>query len=229
MNTKIQTLTLSGPDENTSIESLGRLIDDFPFVELGILISATPEGRNRYPGLDWVSRVVAEFGQRCAIHICGHAARDLFLTGGLDRILQAGGGRVQLNGKISPLLAFQAACKVPSLITQHNPDNEACKALPLSNHSLLIDSSAGNGITPREWPDLGDLSRPVGRAGGLGPDNLVDQLADFHRVAGTGAWVDMEAKLRDKNDLFDISRARACATIFQEFLEAFDLQPQESQ
>ena len=57
--------------------------------------------------------------------------------------------------------------------------------------------------------------RSHGYAGGLGPDNLAVELASIKAVASSGWWVDMESKLRDEHDKFDVGRAEQCAAIFE--------------
>lgn len=75
-----------------------------------------------------------------------------------------------------------------------------------ANIAGLFDLSHGAGILPSEWPE------PVagllcGYAGGLGQDNIADQLDKIKSVASIGSWVDAEAKLRnDTTDAFDLDK-----------------------
>lgn len=87
--------------------------------------------------------------------------------------------------------------------------------MPVANYALLIDGSGGRGISPSSLGML-DTPKAVGRAGGLGPDNLADELQSYSLSARSGAWVDMEGKLRkivDSLDWFDIEAAQRCAEI----------------
>lgn len=101
------------------------------------------------------------------------------------------------------------------LITQHNAGNADIWPVLQSadrsdgrtgRHQLLMDASGGRGASPEAWP------RPIagvfcGYAGGLGPDTV---LTDLHRIAevvGDGViWIDMEGRLRDAADRFDLDR-----------------------
>lgn len=55
----------------------------------------------------------------------------------------------------------------------------------------LFDTSSGFGILPEKWPELlPELY--CGYAGGLGPDNLQEQLEKIESVIGDNEiWVDM--------------------------------------
>lgn len=78
----------------------------------------------------------------------------------------------------------------------------------------LYDTSAGRGVLPEHWPvpmyRSHDPSQPGpmvyhGYAGGLGPDNLRDELVRIDAAAGDcRVWVDMETRVRSHDDqLFD--------------------------
>ena len=101
------------------------------------------------------------------------------------------------------------------LITQHNPANaDLWPALQSADradgrgprHQLLMDASGGRGVSPEEWP------RPIaggfcGYAGGLGPDRILADLDRIAEVTGDGViWIDMEGRLRDAADRFDLER-----------------------
>lgn len=207
----ITRITLTGADERTPLDGLQRLVETYPGVEIGLLYTANPDGRNRYPSLPWIHQAARSLSGRVAIHVCGGAARNELLRGEL-RSLTAHAPRVQVNGHVSidelPLLARQAG----TLITQHNEHNAALVHQSVAKHSLLIDASGGRGISPTQW-DRPVTTKPVGRAGGLGPHNLLDELENFAPVAEPGSWVDMENRLRT-NDWFDIDLALRCAAIF---------------
>jgi len=73
-------------------------------------------------------------------------------------------------------------------------------------HHILMDASGGRGRSPDNWP------RPItgvacGYAGGIGPDTIE---ADLDRIAGAVGdgviWIDMEGRVRDEVDRFDLDR-----------------------
>jgi hypothetical protein len=92
----------------------------------------------------------------------------------------------------------------------------------------------GAGILPREWPkpiylDVhpGDdgcgvqQHRYHGYAGGLGPDNLAEQIplilaaaAGNEHTAEGRIWIDMETRVRSSDDrTFDLAKVRRCLEI----------------
>lgn len=208
----INTITLTGADERTSLDELLELTRLYPEVEIGLLYTETPDGRNRYPSMNWLLRTAQLLSGRIAVHVCGSGARRKLLSGDL-RSLISHAPRVQVNGRIDEDELHVLARHVGTLITQHNDINEGLMAIPIRNHSLLIDASGGRGISPDSW-DVLMTQKPVGRAGGLGPDNLVSELEAFAVDAHVGSWVDMEGKLRT-DDWFDLDTAHRCAATFR--------------
>lgn len=81
--------------------------------------------------------------------------------------------------------------------------------LKLLEFQMLYDVSGGKGIQPRTWhPPVEGVM--CGYAGGIGPDNVVEILKKIGDVAGeTPFWIDMETKVRDEADRFDISKTEA--------------------
>jgi hypothetical protein len=60
---------------------------------------------------------------------------------------------------------------------------------------------------------------PCGFAGGLGLDNLEDQLERLATVAGDRAiWIDMESKIRSEADEFDRDKVRRCLEIARRYV-----------
>lgn len=98
----------------------------------------------------------------------------------------------------------------------------------------LFDVSGGAGILPSEWPkpiylDVhpGEHGMGVeqhayhGYAGGLGPDNLAEEISKIlAAAAGTEhtqegrIWIDMETRVRSNDDRqFDLAKVRKCLEI----------------
>lgn len=209
----IQRITLTGADERTQIEDLAHLLDDFPEVEIGLLYTATPEGRQRYPSRIWLAQAARALSGRVALHICGRDARRELL-GGLLSDLTRHAPRVQVNGRLEVAEVEVLARLVGTLITQHNAANASLVQAVALNHALLVDSSGGRGVSPHAWV-APKTDKVVGFAGGLGPDNIQVEYTRIEWVAKPGAWLDMEGKLR-VNDWFSLSMAHRCAQLFQE-------------
>lgn len=214
----IERLTLTGADERTDIDQLAQLAAECPRLELGLLYTATPEGRNRYPSRAWLSAAAARLSGRVAIHVCGRAARAELITGEL-RDLTAHAPRVQVNGALGIRELLACAQQVATLITQHNAVNAPLVEVDLPNHALLVDASGGRGLSPQDWlPPV--TTKAAGFAGGLGPDNLAGEMQRITAVARPGAWIDMEGKLRTPaldvvgGDWFDLGLARLCVEGF---------------
>lgn len=200
-------ITVTGADEKTPIEILKELD-----AEIGLLYTETPNGRNRYPSKDWIIETSSQI-KRLAIHICGSKAREQLVSRRLDDFVQYS-QRIQVNGTLT-LKELNTICKrYPDkiIITQFNNSNHTLTDLDLENHSMLVDSSGGRGKSPESWIRP-DVDKPIGFAGGLGPDNLREELSKM--PIKNSWWVDMEGKLRD-NDWFSVEKASEVIKIFNE-------------
>lgn len=210
-------ITLTGADEETVIDDLVSLVAAIPMVEIGLLFTATPEGVNRYPSMDWLTMAASALSGRCAIHICGGGARAMLLAGELSKLTRHA-PRIQVNGVVGLGELANLAAQVDTLITQHCLANEGLVLADVKNHALLVDGSGGRGISPDNW-SRPVTNKPVGFAGGLGLANLDTELCKIALVADGDWWIDMEGKLR-VDDWFDLVQARAVANRFQSILES---------
>lgn len=219
---KSPAITVTGADERTYIPDLVRLTRLSPRVEIGLLWTETPEGRKRYPNREWLERATDILGERCAIHVCGRGARAAALQrpGWVCRA-----GRVQINGAVETPELFEL-CRPGGyswIITQRragypdlrnaNPGHRDTPRFSAATHALLMDASGGQGLSPAEWTRA-HTWKPVGFAGGLGPDNLAVELPRIMAVARGAWWIDMEGRLRDDDDWFSIKRAEQAIEIF---------------
>lgn len=198
-------LTVTGADERTDVTALAKLD-----AEIGLLYTATPEGRNRYPGWDWIRETSLAL-RRASLHVCGRGARALLMDG---KIPVSGFQRIQVNGGILTIEAARLCEMYPrhTIITQHNVNNAHLLNVIAENHALLIDTSGGQGKSPDSWSPP-DTKKSVGFAGGLGPDNLAGELHKIEVIARAGWWADMEGKIR-VDDWFSIEQATTCVDIF---------------
>ena len=204
--------TVTGADESTDVRMLQKLD-----AEIGLLYTATPEGRNRYPSKEWIESASRNLS-RVAIHICGSTARRELLSGWLDDLLE-NAQRVQVNGFLSIEYCERICAMYPTktIITQHKPDNQHLLAVKAPNHSLLVDASGGRGLSPNTW-SRPNTQKPVGYAGGLGPDNMAAELRRIAPIAHGPWWVDMEGKLR-ANDWFSYEQSRDAVLVFHNTLQ----------
>lgn len=231
--------TLTGLDEATNLYEVARLSDRFAFIEWGVLFSrhkmSKGQGQGRYPREDWV-RGFAQYannkGLRCALHLCGQDAVD-FLRGDKElMVLASQFGRVQINVKAQGLRVtedvsaaqiagaartLKAYGTTSSLVVQHNENNAALWGVLRGNGGVeaLLDSSAGTGALPSTWQiDPHEfLGARFGFAGGLGPDNIDENLTLIAAAAqGKSFWIDMESRLRDASDRFDLG---ACERVLE--------------
>jgi hypothetical protein len=210
------TMTITGIDERTKLLDIGRLTETYPWLEIGILYTATPEGRNRYPSLSWIADIVWAIPDRCALHVCGRVARKQLLERKLIGVTNYV-ARIQINGAIesSTMQEFCRTYKSHTLITQDTESNRACRFVEMENHALLIDGSGGRGILPTSWSQPATW-KDVGFAGGLGHDNLATELPKIASMARGDWWVDMENNIRT-DDWFDIEKAKRACEAFTEW------------
>ena len=207
-------ITLTGADEHTSLDQLIKLVADNERLEVGLLYSASPGGRNRYPSSAWLASAAEALAGRCAIHVCGRQARNELLAGKLSSIVSHA-ARVQVNGAMS---LDELQCLTPlaqELIVQFNDTNEHLIASKCLKLSFLVDASGGRGFSPSRW-SRPCTERRVGFAGGLGPKNLETQLPLIAEVCGPHSWIDMETRLR-VDDRFDLGLARECLLVFKNY------------
>ncbi|MGH8159292.1 MAG: hypothetical protein ACREPQ_14320 [Rhodanobacter sp.] len=199
-------VTLTGADHGTDLSKICALTREYPRLEVGLLYSATPEGRNRYPSRPWLREAAQALNGRCAIHVCGTKARQELLAGDLAGITGYA-SRVQVNGRLMPEEVPGLARLARVLITQHTEANAQLVGLVIPNHQLLIDGSGGRGISPGSWTRP-TTEKPVGFAGGLSPANVLSQLQAICSVDALPSWIDMESSLRNTDDWFDLGVCR---------------------
>lgn len=84
--------------------------------------------------------------------------------------------------------------------------------------AALFDTSGGAGQLPLSWPKP-IAAFPCGYAGGLGPDNVAEQLRSIARVCQQPFWIDMERNVRsfDDQDL-DLTAVRRVLYSSRQFL-----------
>jgi hypothetical protein len=215
---------LVGADETTPLFELAVISDLFPYAGWGFLYSPRRQGSpGRYPSTERIRRAFKELPRyvRTSLHVCGDGVTDLLngepVVTSLVALLEERGGHIQINlngTAVQPWLLRSHIVAKPNLqfITQHNEKTKEITAalLGLPNHSVLFDSSMGQGLLPATWPaPFPDTY--CGYAGGLGPETIERALPKIFAAAGRADfWISMSGKLRDMNDRFDVRAARNC-------------------
>ncbi len=230
-------VTLTGADDRTPIEALVDLSQEFPFVEWGILVSEKQEGGPRFPGKEWMETFAMRGSDeklQVSMHVCGAWVRQM-LRGQLDwnRLpeIRIVADRVQVNTHAEEHITTVAALDWMAgrgnkqfivqldAVNDHFFDGAVARKL---NVAGLFDLSHGAGVLPDSWPALRHAGIYHGFAGGLSPDNVVDQVAKITDTV-TGSlpfWIDMEGRIRTDEE-FDLSKVRRvlelCAPLVNEY------------
>jgi phosphoribosylanthranilate isomerase len=219
----INLVSLTGPDDKTSIDQLARISEAYPFVEWGVLYVPNYNGTKRNPSEQWRKDFFdsAMPGSK-ATHLCGAKAFYQLLDNELPaEILKS--NRIQLNinarkvefsdQEVKEVYA-RALDVVPAVILQlhsstQNVIRDFLKSVSSSDRSrihVLLDESRGKGKMPSHWTlpaFLADI--PCGIAGGLNPTNIAEVLSRFEASSNV-RWVDMESGIRTDNE-FDLDKA----------------------
>lgn len=229
-------MTITGIDSKITPEQVVQLSD--AGAELGFLYTFERENRNRYIDKCWSAYTQLVLPTRASLHVCGRRAGtelllrhyapfeglgnpysnpicELGALGGQPNLLR-NVQRIQVNGRYEVDQIEQICELYPYhvIITQHTQGNESLLKVRAPNHAILVDGSGGTGKSPDKW-ESPHTDKPVGFAGGLGPDNLASELPKIKAVAHRGWWIDMENKLRTE-DWFDVAKALETIKIFND-------------
>lgn len=221
--------TFTGVDGKTDLNRIIKLHEKYQFLEFGVLYTNSPDDKDeRYMSPSIAERVVEYLswsGVYTALHICGRAVDD-FLSGE-NNVLSAASKarRIQLNFKadkcefspaaINKIIMARSPTKI---ITQHFPSNFSLyQDITAENHQILHDLSAGRGIATEFWqkpfPD-----KPTGYAGGLGPNNIANEIGKISTISGDqNCWIDMESGVR-KNGYFSLDLCEEVAKIVAPYM-----------
>lgn len=232
---RVKTITCSGANENTSVGGLLDLLSEFPMAEAGIQISAD-KCRNGMPRYHWIKQVAAEARKlakpvQLALHINKDWVED-FCNGAVAPELSefmalayADGSRIfrrlQLNFKIGrerepdidTVAAMVAAYPAHRFVFSYNPNNAVIirelyrRGVMFDN---LFDSSFGEGVMPICREGIVFEDRLQGYAGGLGPENIKNELDKINDVNLLSAivYVDAEGHLKGEDGSMSLDKAR---------------------
>lgn len=193
----------------------------------------------------WKFRMMQkQFPVNASMHLCGSWLRDLLMGNASDEVSTFIDcfRRVQLNFHAEPLTYddFRFRQALNWLVQDREPrpyghplhrglefifqvdGGDGEKLLRSMWHPSvpfscvpLFDLSHGAGALPGQWPKPIIPNAYHGYAGGLGPDNLAEQLPLIDAAAGdVRVWIDMESKVRSKvGEVFDLEKVRRCLEI----------------
>ncbi len=217
--------TLTGADDNTSIDNLIRLSREYPFVEWGILLSLTRVGTPRYPSLDWIY----EFGNKIyndnqgvdiALHVCGNTFVENFINNPNAYSFIKYYNRVQLNLDyenvntkifLDNLIAkyqYRSYDFEKRFILQYNNNTKYIVEHLIEEHDffdVLMDSSRGTGIPISEFYVPYSLQgKNVAFAGGINTSNIIDVFTQIISASIDNnlpiIGLDMESGLRTDDE-----------------------------
>ncbi len=241
---KLDKVTITGADDSVKPEELVKLSQEFPFVEWGILLSEKQEGSKRFPSRNWkhaLADLVDDHGLNEPVqlsgHLCGKWCRAL-AVGNItfpDMPILSYMKRLQLNFHAETLIVDTA----PFMRTLKYISNDCKREIVFQIDGVndrqyhvaksygipavgLFDQSHGAGALPSltGWPAPIDDRMP-GYSGGLGPDNLAEQIQLIRAAAGEREiWIDMETKVRSDFDRqFDLGKVRQVLEIAKPWVE----------
>lgn len=229
-------VTITGADDKTSIDELLDLSLEFPFVEWGILLSKRHEGTSRFPSRAWSDLFLAQAKLHhihVAVHLCGAWVREL-LMGNLQMSelpdIAAFADRIQINTHAEfhvstvKMFDFMQAAADKTFIFQLDGINDHlfdAASTKRSDVAGLFDASHGAGVLPNSWPIPSVWARFYGYAGGLGPNNLAEQIPRIHQAALHGVtdyWIDMEGRVRNYAGEFDLGLVHRALDICAPFV-----------
>ena len=227
MKTAPSLVTITGADNNTSIEQMVKMSQENSNLEWAILVNLAKPGTARNPDSLWRNQFLQQakaFPK--AAHLCGKETFQVLLKNDeqTQKLLSelALYDRVQcnINSKSDDFDDVQVATVWSMLLDagikviiqyQERKKNLVHAFMQILQEQdrlwmveILHDSSCGTGQTPEKWAEpLSFAEVANGWAGGLTPENVFTSLQDISTKA-EGAlpyWIDMETGVRTLKDL----------------------------
>lgn len=230
---KINRVTITGADDKVNITELQILQRRFPFVEWGILFSASKPGTRRYASSQYVKKLTSlETPLNLSAHLCGGYPRYILQKGDYSFLetLENKFKRAQINfnflnteHNIYHLFNLPTAANI-KFILQANKSNTSIinkvreEQLPFD---FLYDSSGGRGT------EIKEIKEPIagyytGYSGGLGPDNIEDFCQQLISHPSTESiFIDCESKVRDGFDEFDLDKVEKYLEICSKYVTEY--------
>lgn len=217
----VRKVTMTGVDQWTDLKRLKDISDEFRFVEWGVLLSQSRMGSdNRYPTIDVIDKLL-NLGVTVSGHVCGRWSRE-FMVDGYSEFVTAFDqwlhlfSRLQFNGNINTINETKFRAAVDEVLLRSITTGgrgitfilQVAEQLPswwdrIANVDYLFDMSGGRGVLPNQWPS--SQAGNFGYAGGLSPDNIIEQLSIIHDKVSSVIWVDAESGIRT-SDVFDLDK-----------------------
>jgi hypothetical protein len=207
-------VTITGVDTNSDIDRIIKITKKYPFVEWGILISASKNGEPRYPDKTWIERFRFALRIACGLkvgqyytpnisfHICGKLSRDL-LMGKREEIWNkyvptlSSAKRIQLNFNLKnskldleeflKLIITNFSNSNISVITQHNQSNYDFWQIMLKAPDVkhnILFDSSGGRGIESIFIPKSINGIFCGYSGGFGPDNIEEYLKKLNNYNG---------------------------------------------
>lgn len=208
-------LTFTGVDDCTSLTDMIALSKRYP-IEWGVLFSPKRQGVDRRYPLTPINVGLAQaHGLRMAAHLCGGYARRVAVYGAAAVVSEIDFipfQRVQFNGQ-----SAATNCAAWARINGMKPilTTKSYNFPATVNVTWLFDQSGGRGKLAQKWPRH-EEERLVGYAGGLDASNIVGIGGVIAAIDPIGPYyMDMEGRMRDENDWFDLNRCEAvCKAVY---------------
>ena len=232
---KVNRITFTGLDDSTNLNEVASICKSYPFVEWGMLASKSNQGEwNRYPQKQTIRKIINSDipTKNLALHIQGSYLKNILK--GYANILESDElpyvrdnfHRAQLNFhrqgyKFEPSLFIPALklLKCDQTILQMDAGKFSEEILQKFGNKFnfypLYDASGGAGVIPNTWPKHNTGQNYFGYAGGLGPDNLAEQLDAMNEVTNLEdmIWIDMESRIRTDDEWLDLDKCEECIKI----------------
>ena len=233
---KIKFITCSGTNEHTDIQGLVNLLSTYQQAEAGIQIWEDKCAAHM-PRYHWIKELHAYLNDKKQIvNLAAHINRgwvEGFCAGNLapelEEILNLQDyqgnkfiKRLQLNFKIgrekkpdiNRLIDTIKRFPKQRVILSYNSSNAELINQIYSQgimFDVLFDASFGAGIMPKEREKAAFSDRLQGYAGGLGPDNIADELAKISAVTPKNAeiYIDAQGRLEDDNQHLSLEKCHA--------------------
>jgi len=222
----LKAVTFTGADNNTNIDNINNIKNTNPLVEFAVLHNITSQGSSKFPDFWWMTQFV-NININRAIHLCGKTCYE-FINGNLPKNYfiaycnRSNFSRIQLNFN-NKFIDFSHRQKIYTLsqqyhlVLQYNKGNKfLCDSLidMGAEVDFLFDSSGGRGILNKQWPEP-IKGHYCGYAGGLNPDNVLEEVKKISEICPYDYWIDMESGVRT-NDRFDLDKVNQICQILKD-------------